>query len=166
MPSSPELAAVLARQGDPAREYFARSLATWLHRGQVDKNGEPYHFHLARVSSAVLHSHGFDYSAAAWLHDILEDTSLDAQSLGRLLGEPGIPVFAAVLQLTRRNGQSWRRYIDECRRDPIARVVKIADINDNLLPRRLELWRARDPEAADRHESMGRKALQWLEAPS
>lgn len=149
------------------RTSFAQALAWWMHRGQVDKNGEPYinHLHRVAIRAWLANQAGLancDIEATAWLHDIVEDTWMDVPTLARLLGPGSEPVQRAVYLITRWPGQTWRIYIEKCGIDPIARVVKIADLKDNLDPRRQALWRARDPEAADRHERMARKALEWL----
>ena len=74
-------------------------------------------------------------AAAAWLHDVLEDTSITAQELF----EAGVlPVVIAVVQLlTRGPDVSPDEYYAAIRQDPIARRVKLADIDDNTARWRL-----------------------------
>jgi GTP diphosphokinase / guanosine-3',5'-bis(diphosphate) 3'-diphosphatase len=67
---------------------------------------------------------------AAILHDVVEDTPITFEDLIR----EGFPpeVVTAVQALTKQAGESR---IDAARRaaiDPIARVVKLADVTDNM----------------------------------
>ncbi|MDT3556726.1 hypothetical protein ROV95_11400 [Stenotrophomonas maltophilia group sp. msm1] len=50
---------------------LARTLATEAHAGQMDKAGQPYIGHVARVAAAVLGDD--DAEVVAWLHDVAED---------------------------------------------------------------------------------------------
>jgi (p)ppGpp synthase/HD superfamily hydrolase len=71
-----------------------------------------------------------DYIAAAWLHDVLEDTSWTSNGLI----EAGIPscVVEAVEVLTKTEDVSYLDYILSVNADSIARVVKAYDIQDNM----------------------------------
>ena len=51
----------------------ARALAEERHRGQVDKAGQPYIGHPARVACRLS---GEDEQVVGWLHDTVEDTGL------------------------------------------------------------------------------------------
>ena len=55
----------------------ARQFAVEAHAGQTDKAGRPYVEHLQRVAEA-LPEH---LQAAGWLHDVIEDTPVDAETL-------------------------------------------------------------------------------------
>lgn len=120
------------------KAYKAYSLARRHHKDQLNKyNGEPYLDHLARVAEYV-EELGFpgDYVAAAWLHDILEDTEFSAEELWeQYKTDPHI--FEAVDLLTHRHGKPYQEYVallkaGESYPHQIARVVKIADNFDNL----------------------------------
>lgn len=50
---------------------LARTLATEVHAGQMDKAGQPYIGHVARVAAAVRGDD--DAEVVAWLHDVAED---------------------------------------------------------------------------------------------
>ena len=60
----------------------AKDIATQAHEGTTDKAGAPYITHPARVARRVA-SHGDEFEAAAWLHDVLEDC--DGWTTERLL---------------------------------------------------------------------------------
>lgn len=111
----------------------ARAVAMVAHLGQVDKAGQPYIDHCQRVAARMTSA---AYQAAAWLHDVLEDTELSAADLI----EMGCPtdVVQAVKLLT-RGEESVEDYYRFVRWNPIALAVKRADIADNTDPRRLLL---------------------------
>lgn len=120
-------------------------MPTWLmwsiataehyHRGQVDKIGEPYIGHPARVALAVREAgFGHEVEAAAWLHDVIEDTELTMDALR--LAVPA-SVADAVDALTKRKGEKFEAYYERVKDDPIAVAVKWHDVRDNADPRRL-----------------------------
>lgn len=123
----------------------ARLLAAEAHAGQVDKSGAPYLEHPARVAARLDPVADPVAHAAAWLHDVLEDTAMDAD----ILRSRGIPaeVVRVVELLTRMDSVPSEEYYAAIRRDPVATRVKAADIADNLLPSRTRLL---DPETRDR----------------
>lgn len=106
---------------------LAIKIATEAHDGQVDKGGEPYILHPLRVMMAVK---GDRERIAAVLHDVAEDCP--DWPLARLKEQPfSGAVCDALDALTRRDGESYRDFINRCAGDPIARVVKLADLKDN-----------------------------------
>ncbi|MBU4213582.1 MAG: HD domain-containing protein [Actinobacteria bacterium] len=113
----------------------ARELAIAAHAGQVDKNGSPYHLHPEAVAAAFDPDTEPVECAAAWLHDVLEDTAVDADGMR----EQGIqdPVIAVVELLTRHRDQPDADYYAQIRADPTARRVKLADIAHNTDPDRV-----------------------------
>ena len=121
----------------------AADLACRVHAGQVDKSGQPYSLHPARVLGYLRTSRTYlrldpdskwVAQAAAWLHDVLEDTPTDRAALLAA----GIPERVAdVVELLTRRSQLSHDYYAAIARDSIARAVKLADIEDNTDPRRL-----------------------------
>lgn len=113
----------------------ARHIASRAHAGQVDKAGHPYLGHPARVAARVAASGGDERAvAAAWLHDVLEDTDVTADGLLDL----GMPadVVAAVVAVTHAPGESPEQYFARVNADPVAVRVKHADLADNTDPTR------------------------------
>ena len=110
----------------------AVALATKAHAGQFDKAGKPYIDHPLRVMAGVSSP---KEKIAAILHDVLEDTSVSLDDLRRI----GCPeeVVAAVDALTMRSGEPNMAYYSRVASNPIALVVKRADIADNSDPKRL-----------------------------
>ncbi len=109
-------------------------LATDAHRDRCDEAGRPYIWHPLRVA---LRLDDRLAQMAAVLHDVVEDTPMTAEDLRR----GGCPesVVVAVEALTKRAGEDYLAFIDRLAADPLARVVKLADLADNLDDGRLAL---------------------------
>lgn len=115
----------------------ARALAAAAHAGQVDKVGEPYIGHPARVVQGVLMSGVTDLNAVAvaWLHDVVEDTDITLDDL-RTIGFSH-RVVDAVDAITKRKGEAFEDYYERVKANPLALVVKWHDVADNADPARL-----------------------------
>lgn len=114
------------------------------HAGQVDKGGQPYIFHCLSVMMRVRREGGSEQcQVAAVLHDVLEDTSTTTQELRSLFGAS---VAELVRTVTRRKAsrrgltgwpdESYPEYIRRLSDNEEARLIKVADIVDNLDPAR------------------------------
>lgn len=105
---------------------IALNIATEAHKGQKDKAGIDYINHPKTVASFVDTD---EEKATALLHDVLEDTDVTAE---KLLQE-GIPlsVVDAVETLTKIKGISYFDYLEKVKKNPIARIVKLADLKHN-----------------------------------
>lgn len=110
----------------------AVELAAVAHRGQVDKVGQPYLLHPIRVMQHC--GPDLDAMIVGILHDTVEDTFVTEE----LLLEKGCPVHIvdAIHLLTRRDGDSYREFIERLAKNPLARRVKIKDLEDNMSPER------------------------------
>jgi hypothetical protein len=117
---------------NPAR---AQLLATRAHRGQLQPTGEPLIAHVRRVAAATHES----ARPVAWLHEILEWTSVSEEKLLaygasddelralRLLtrtlgGSSESGYLAQVTMIARANGPAG----------VLARAVKVSDLEDRL----------------------------------
>ncbi|GIW40957.1 MAG: hypothetical protein KatS3mg076_1534 [Candidatus Binatia bacterium] len=119
-----------------------------MHRGQKDKAGEPYILHVLRVMTAM----SDDTSRmAAVLHDVVEDSHYTLEDL-RAAGFPE-EVLDAVDALTRRPGESYEAFVRRAAAHPVARRVKLADLEDNLNLRRLPSLTRRDLERLERYRA-------------
>jgi hypothetical protein len=108
----------------------AASLAASAHGGQMRHDGRTlYITHPMRVAARLSGSPN-EVVAAAWLHDVLEDTKTTVHDMVAA-GIPA-PVIAAVESLTKRRGEQYTAYLARVKADPIARAVKMADMLDNL----------------------------------
>ncbi len=105
----------------------AIEIAARAHAGQVDKAGEPYVLHPMRL---MLKVRGPLQRMAAVLHDVVEDSAVTLQDLR----DEGFPaeVVDAVQALTKQEGESRLSAAARAAANPIARVVKLADVGDNM----------------------------------
>jgi len=112
---------------------LAESIARKAHSGQFRRGGvTPYIIHPERVVARLRAQGPIDdrILAVAWLHDVLEDTEVTVSEL-KNAGIP-LPVLDSIAAITRWDGQPYEDYLFSINQDPYARVVKIADILDNL----------------------------------
>ncbi len=122
---APELAVLSER---------AAAICRRAHEGQTDRGGKPYVQHPMAVARMCPLE---EERIVAYLHDVIEDTPL---TLEDLVAE-GMPewVLDSVLRLSKDRSDpaySYRNYLAEIKRDPIARAVKIADMIHNSDPTR------------------------------
>ena len=97
------------------------------HAGQRDKMGRAYFQHPMRVAMRCASD---DEKIVALLHDTIEDTDVTAEYL---LAE-GFPQYIvdAILSVTKREGENYNDFVARAAQNPIGRVVKLHDIEDNL----------------------------------
>lgn len=112
----------------------ALKIATKGHVGQLDKAGRPYVEHPIRVAARV---DGTDAKIVALLHDTLEDTWWTSGQL-RAAGVNETQL-EAILALTKIRGETLKMAMIRCRANPLALIVKLADVADNLDSTRLAL---------------------------
>ena len=117
----------------------AISLAAERHAGQVDKANAPYILHPLRV---MLNVPDIEHKIVAVLHDILEDTTTTIDELYRLGFQTHL--IDAIIALTKQEGESRIQAAQRTVQNPIARVVKLADITDNM-----DLTRIQTPTMKD-----------------
>lgn len=119
----------------------AIAIAAEAHAGTLDKAYQPYILHPLRV---MLAQRDATARIVAVLHDVVEDT---AWTLERLRTEGfSEAVLAGVDAVTKREGETYRDFVARAARDPAGRVVKRADILDNLDLTRIATLTARDLE--------------------
>jgi hypothetical protein len=109
----------------------ARDIAYTSHAGQRTRSGEPVVEHLERVAAAVPH----DAQAVAFLQDVLEHTSTSGAELAALGLAPA--ELEAIRILTRGPAESFEAHalrIADAKGEAgrLARVVKLADVDDHL----------------------------------
>lgn len=112
-------------------ELIASSIATIAHDGQTTKSaGERFINHPKRVAFLVSEP----AKPVAWLHDVLEDTTVTED----YLRQRGIPqsVIDSVKMVTRQADEDYGSFIERIGQsgDKIAIEVKLADLRDNLRP--------------------------------
>lgn len=124
----------------------AISIAAQAHKGQKDKAGAPYLLHPLRM---MLLMDSEAAMMAAVLHDVVEDTGWTLEQL-RAEGFPD-EVLEAVDCLTRRGGENYQEFVGRVQTNPIARQVKIADLEDNMNIRRINQLGAKDLERLEKY---------------
>ena len=125
----------------------ALQIAVRAHKGQKDKAGHDYILHPIRVSERCDDPRA---KIVALLHDTIEDTNVTAD----YLREEGFTeeIVEAVLAVTRREGEEYDDYVRRAAQNELGRMVKRADLEDNMGIRRL-------PELTDRDVERLRKYL-------
>lgn len=112
----------------------AVEFAVKKHKGIRDKGGNCYILHVLRV---MLRMDSEDEMVVAVLHDVVEDTDATLQDLVKLgCTEAQIKAIDA---LTKKEGQPPEEYLRLVKLSTVARKVKIADIEDNMI-----LWRMKN----------------------
>ena len=124
------------------------------HKDQFDKGGLPYVFHPYRVAEQMQTE---DEVTVALLHDVMEDSNVTVDDL-RAKKFP-LDVILAVSALTRGRGTPYFEYIENVRKNELARKVKIADLKDNMDLSRLDKPTENDKKRVEKY----RRALQLLQ---
>ena len=111
----------------------AVSIATAVHAGQLDKVGMPYIMHPLRVAEKCSTT---DEKVVAILHDTIEDGNISPEYL--LHQGFSQRIVNAVLSVTKEKSEDYEAFVKRTSLNPIGRVVKLRDIEDNMDIRRLE----------------------------
>ena len=114
---------------------------------QKDLSGIPYVFHpwhLAETMEDELST------TVALLHDVMEDSDVTPEDL-RAEGFPDSVVEVLVL-LTRREDENYRQYIERLADNPVARKVKLADLDHNSQQDRLPQITEKDRERLEKYQ--------------
>ena len=131
---------------------MAELLSQYYHAGQVDKAGKPYSLHPAAVAAKVDDENA---KIAAFLHDTLEDTAMEPDTIKLLFGDE---ILDAVKVLTRKDDESYEDFIKRCGENPLARKVKLADLEHNMDLSRLPNVTEKDRRRAEKY----RKSAAYL----
>ena len=103
----------------------AMQIAYKAHQGQVDKAGVPYIFHPYHLAEQMEDEISV---CVALLHDVVEDTRIPLEELAREFPKE---IAEGVALLTHNKGEDYFDYIRRIKRNPVARVVKLADLSHN-----------------------------------
>jgi (p)ppGpp synthase/HD superfamily hydrolase len=112
----------------------AISIAAAAHSGQKDKYGSPYILHPIRLMAKV---YSEEEMIIAILHDVVEDTDwtlegLEAEGFSH-------NIIEALDCLTRRNDETYGAHIERAASNPLARKIKLADLEDNMDMKRMKI---------------------------
>ena len=104
----------------------ALKLCFEAHKEQVDKSGLPYVFHPFHLAEQM---HTEETTVVALLHDVIEDTSYTREDLAKMGFSEA--VLTALMLLTHEEGVDYMDYVRAIKENPIARAVKLADLEHN-----------------------------------
>ena len=120
---------------------IALELAVEKHKNQTDKAGNPYILHPLHVMENVNNKEG---KIVAILHDIIEETYITENYLLKI----GLSkrIVDAVVALTRSEDMDYQEYIKNLSSNPLAKEVKLADLEHNMDLKRLPTLEEKDLE--------------------
>lgn len=104
----------------------ALEIAADSHFGMKDKQGRSYIEHPVYVALSV---NTEEEKIVALLHDTIEDTKLTLEEIRKEFGDK---IADAVDVLTHQVGVKYMDYIKEIKKNPLARAVKLADLEHNM----------------------------------
>jgi GTP diphosphokinase / guanosine-3',5'-bis(diphosphate) 3'-diphosphatase len=129
---------------------YAYFLAEMAHQGQARTSGEPYIIHPLAVAKILVDLRMDDDSiVAALLHDVLEDTSVTSEQIGREFGDDVLHLVEGVTKLklqehadltdrqrvaaeTTRTAETLRKMLLAMAKDFRVMVIKLADRLHNM----------------------------------
>jgi guanosine-3',5'-bis(diphosphate) 3'-pyrophosphohydrolase len=139
----------------------AYEIAHLVHEGQMRKSGEDFISHPIGVAR-ILAEQGMDSTTiiAAFLHDSIEDTSLELQELRTIFGDEVADIIDGLTKIDRikfrsqeqERAENLRKMIVAMAKDMRVLIIKLAD--------RLHNMRTIAPLAPDRREIMATETLQ------
>lgn len=135
----------------------AYTLSKKLHSGQVDRAGKPYFNHIQRVFKSIRKQFPTDDSLAivALLHDSVEDTPMSISQIKKLFGDE---ISRSINAISKKSNEEYSSYLNRVKVNKMARIVKIADIKDNLNLDRLSTVGAEDFKRVEKYK----KAIKYL----
>lgn len=131
----------------------ALKLCFEAHKNQLDKSGLPYVFHPFHLAEQMKTE---QTTVVALLHDVIEDTDYTVDYLAKQGFDKEI--LDALLLLTHEDKVDYMDYVTKIKQNPIAKAVKLADLNHNSDLTRLD---AIDQKALERREKY-QKAIELL----
>ena len=137
----------------------AIEIAVSAHKGQLQKNGLPYVLHPLSLMQSV---RSVNAKITAVLHDVVEDTAWTMEDLET----EGFSqrVLAALDCLTHTPEESYEEYISKIRTNPLAREVKLADLQDNMNIRRIPELQPKDLKRLERYHQAWNTLIESIEA--
>ena len=111
----------------------ALKLCFKAHKNQKDKSGMPYVFHPFHLAEQMETE---ETVIVALLHDVAEDTRYTLKKLSKM--GFGDNVIEALALLTHDPKVAYMDYVRAIKENPIARAVKLADLNHNSDTTRLD----------------------------
>ena len=105
-----------------------------VHKDDRDSSNMPYALHPIRVMQK---QETMACRIVALLHDTIEmhPERISAEQIRREFGES---IFKSVVAITQKGNEQWNVYIDRILQNKDAALVKLADLEDNMNPRRMD----------------------------
>jgi len=122
---------------------FVEEIIERAHAGQVDLAGRPYTEHLYAVADMVPE----DLRIIAYMHDLVEDTFWTLEDLRHYFSDWAVNIIDC---LTRRQGESYNDFIDRVATNQEATIIKLADLEHNMI-------RSRIPNPTEKDERRWKK---------
>ena len=104
----------------------ALKLCFEAHKNQTDKSGMPYVFHPFHLAEQMKDE---ETTIAALLHDVVEDTDYTIADLEQMGFSSN--VLEALKLLTHNDDIPYMEYVAKIKNNPIAKAVKLADLEHN-----------------------------------
>lgn len=124
----------------------AITIAATAHAGQLDKTGACYILHPLRM---MMRLDERDAKIVAVLHDVVEDTEWTFEALAR--EGFSTEVLRALDCVTKREGEDYQAFVQRSASNPLARRVKLMDLEDNMNLLRLSQVTAKDLERLQKY---------------
>ena len=124
----------------------ALKISFTAHKDQVDKSGLPYIAHPIHLAEQMTDE---ATCCVALLHDVVEDTPITFEDLEKegFYSE----IIEALKLLTHDDNVNYMDYVQEIKKNPIARAVKLADLNHNSDITRLDNPTEKDFERREKY---------------
>ena len=104
------------------------------HKDQIDKSGMPYVFHPFHLAEQMKTE---ETTIVALLHDLVEDTEYTIEDLADIGFDKA--VTDAIALMTHADNVDYMDYVRMIKENPIAKEVKLADLNHNSDLTRLDV---------------------------
>ena len=124
------------------------ALAAQAHKGQLDKQGQPYILHPIKVMQ-FLKTEDEELQCIAIGHDLLEDTDTKESDIYQIT--ESFRVLNGIKALTKVNGETYEQYKEKVLASKDAMLVKLADLTHNTDIRRLHGITEKDIKRLDRY---------------
>lgn len=105
------------------------------HLGQVDKGGKPYILHPLRVMLS-LKDELEAVQITAVLHDVIEDCGVTKKEVEEEFGTEVAEAVYSVSRIEEPVKETYEAFTIRSKANKIGRIVKIADLKDNMSPER------------------------------
>ena len=126
----------------------AMNLCYEAHKGQFDKSGVPYIFHPTHLAEQMTDE---ATTITALLHDVVEDTDYTFEDLEKM--DFGAEVIEALKLLTHDESVPYMEYVANLKQNPIAKVVKLADLAHNSDATRVDVVDEKMQKQYDKYQA-------------